>query len=178
MDGVKAAKVWRYSIPNEKFQGWAIIFLDSEGCFAALSDYGDHSYRWNARGFPPGLDFRQFIIQCDDGYLTGKLGQGKREYDPEATLAGVRETIIECRKEKSFTKEHAREEWDSLDGFDNLQTEHDFGRWHDYTDIGDASESYRTRYPRDLQSFIQFVMPKLRALIQAELKSDDNAVAY
>ena len=55
-------KVWRYSFPSIKGEGWAIFFLDETGCFAALSDYGDWSYRWNQRGLPEKLTFRHFLL--------------------------------------------------------------------------------------------------------------------
>ena len=177
-------KVWRYSFPSIKGEGWAIFFLDSVGCFAALSDWGDWSYRWNPRGYEEGdgRDFRHFIITCGDDYLLRKIAP-VQEYDPEATLQSVKEAIIEWRRDRRTTKEDARktlpelipryvarEMWDELSPmYDNLGDSHQFSRWLENTEISDATECYCTKFSEQAKIFLQRCMPRLREAIKNEL---------
>lgn len=165
-------KVWRYSLPNIQSQGWVIAFLDSTGVFCAVSDWGDCSFRWNSRGIPEGQDFRQFLLSCDDYYLTSKLGQNRREYDAEGTLATVRAHILEQRRTREWDKAKSREEWDSLLTYENLGTEFDFTLWCSTTGIACAGELYRTRYVGDVTAFVKHAMPRLREAFKLELESE------
>jgi len=167
----QAGQVWRYSFPNvNNYEGWAIIFLDSAGCFAALSDYGDWSYRWSVLGFAEGEDIRKFLLTCDDDYLLRKLGQGRKEYDPEGTLESAKSAIIEARRDDRWTKDEARDEWDSLKTHDELRNEFDFGMWYSNTKVADAGECHQQRYPNQLKAFIKLEMPRLREVLRQELK--------
>lgn len=161
-------QTWRYSLPSEHGEGWAIIFMDSIGCFTALSDWGDVGYRWPQQGWGPG-DFRKFVIGLDDSYLIGKLGQNRKEYDPEGTLENVKDAIIQARRDGELKKAKAREEWERLDTYDNLYTEYDFTQWLNTTRLDEASSCHCQRYVRDVTSFVERVMPRLRELLKAEL---------
>lgn len=161
-------QTWRYSLPNIRGEGWAIIFLDEIGCFSALSDWGNANYRWPDHGWGEG-DFRKFLLDCDDYYLTGKLGQGRKEYDPEGTLESVKGAIIQARRSGEFTKEVAREEWERLDLYDQLDREFDFSQWYGHTKLFEAGECHCQRYVREVTSFIEHVMPRLREVLKAEL---------
>jgi hypothetical protein len=158
-------KVWRYSIPSVKGQGWAIIFLDETGCFAALSDYGNWSYRWNQRGIPEGTTFRHFLLQCDDDYILRKIAP-QQEFDAEKTQASIKEFILGMRREKQLTAGEAREEWENAD---NVNSEYEFGRWRDYTELPDSGELYCMKYPEDARAFLKHAMPRLRELIKNDL---------
>lgn len=161
-------KTWRYSLPNVKGEGWAIIFMDETGCFTALSDWGDVAYRWNQRGLPPG-GFKHFLLTADDSYLISKFGSQRREYDPENTLASVKDHILSTRRDGSMTKDDAREEWDSLKTYEDLRTEFDFSQWYSTTKLEDAGEFHCMRYVRDVTNFVEKVMPRLRELLRAEV---------
>lgn len=161
-------QIWRYSLPNVKGQGWAIVFLDEAGCFAALSDYGNWSYRWNQRGLPEGLTFRHFLLQCEDDYILRKIAP-KKEYDDEASLAAVRETILGMRREKQLTKDEAREEWELTDSYEGLSDEHQFWGWAQQTELPDTNELYLTKHPEDARRFLEHVMPRLREAIKNEM---------
>lgn len=154
-------ETWRYSLPNEKGEGWVIAFLDSTGCFTALSDWGDVAYRWSAGGWGEG-DFRQFLLQCDDYYLTAKFGRNRREYDPEASLKAAKRAIIETRRHGTFDKEEARAEWDRLKDYDDLGHEYDFGMFYNVTKLQDFGECHCTRYVSDVTAFVKHAMPRLR----------------
>lgn len=177
-------KVWRYSFPSIKGEGWAIFFLDSVGCFAALSDWGDWSYRWNPRGYEEGdgRDFRHFILTCSDDYLLRKLAP-QQEYDPEATLQSVKEAIIEWRRDKHSSrkvtretlpeltpKALARDMWDELRPmYDNLCDPHQFSRWMEHTELQDTTELYCTKFSEQAKIFLQRCMPRLREALKNEL---------
>lgn len=163
---------WRYTFPNDESRnggGWAIVFLDSQGCFSGLSDYGNVAYRWPMAGQVPGREFREFLLGCDDYYLTLKLGQGRKEYDPKGTLQMVKEHILRYRRDDSLTKAEAREEWNRLETYDNLAREFDFSQWYTATGIEDAGEFYCQRYDTDVTAFVEMVMPRLRERMRADL---------
>lgn len=158
-------KFWRYDIPNEKGQGWGILFLDQKGCFAALSDWGDYSYRWAAH-----KDMREFILQCGDDYIMDKLSpRSKMEYDGIATCASVKEQIIENRKDLLFDKEEAFKEWELVIDCHQLEEEGDFRDWASQTEMGDASEFYCKRQPVMIGAFIKNMLPKFREAIRLDL---------
>ena len=164
-----AIETWRISLPNVQGQGWAIIFMDSTGCFAALSDYGDVSYRWNQRGLPDG-GFKRFILKADDYYLTGKFGQGRRVYDGDATYESIKDHILQARKDDSMSKEKARQEYDHLKLHHDLKDrEFDFGLWYNGTELDDAGEFYCQKYDRDVTCFVKFVLPRLREYLRQDL---------
>lgn len=158
-------KFWRYSIPNTNgYEGWAVLFLDNAGCFTALSDYGDWSYRWNQRGMDQP-DMRYFILSCDDDYLLRKINPAK-EYDPEKTTAAIRELILGMRRETQLTKEEARDEWELTS---SLDTEYEFGSWMRDTNLPDASEVWCVKHSEQARAFLKHCMPRLRELIKNEL---------
>lgn len=161
-------KVWRYSFPSVKGEGWAIFFLDETGCFAALSDYGDWSYRWSQRGLPEGLTFRHFLLQCDDDYVLRKIAP-IQEYDPESTLQGIKETISGMRRERQLTKEEARDEWELPYMNEGLCDEFQFWNWAQATELVDTHEFYCTKYSAQARAFIRECMPRLREAIKNDL---------
>jgi hypothetical protein len=161
-------KVWRYSFPSIKGEGWAIFFLDETGCFAALSDYGDWSYRWNQRGLPEETTFRHFLLQCADDYILGKIAP-KQEYDDEGSVVAVKETIIGMRREGQLTKDEAREEWDSIETYENFYSEFNFWDWAKTTSLSEVSELYTQKYSEQARAFLKHCMPRLREAIKNDL---------
>ncbi|MHB1418700.1 MAG: hypothetical protein ACYCX4_03810, partial [Bacillota bacterium] len=108
-------QIWRYYIPSEDgLEGWGIFLLDSTGMFAAVTDYGNYAFRWAYHG---EKDFRKFVIglKNDPGYLLGKVLPNGKVYDGEETIKNIKETIIDVRRDGSWSKEQARKEWDLLD---------------------------------------------------------------
>jgi len=92
---VPVAATWRYHLPNENGEGWAIAFLDSSGVFTSVSDYGDYGHRWPQAGWGPE-DFRAFFLQCDDSYILGKISR-RDEYDGDRTVRAIKDRILELR---------------------------------------------------------------------------------
>jgi len=162
--------MWRYSVPSEEGEGWAILFLDSAGCFAALSDWGDWAYRWNPRGYEEGdaRDFRHFILSCDDDYLLRKLAP-TQEYDGESTFKNVKETIIGLRREGEWTKDEAREEWDKLEYCEGMHSEFNFLDWSRDTKLEDTHEIAVFMYSQQAKMFLARCMPRLREAIKNDL---------
>ncbi len=138
--------------------------MDSIGCFSALSDWGNVAYRWIEAGWGDG-GFRQFILKCDDYYLTSKFGQNRREYDPEGTLKAVLQRLDVAPKRHAFiAKEHAL-----LARYNDLYSEYDFWQWAQDTSL-DLSDGFTCqRYERDVTSFIAKVMPRLRERLKADV---------
>lgn len=164
-------KTWRYSIPNEKYQGWAILFLDDAGCFAALSDYGNYAYRWNANGLGDARDLRDFIVTCDPEYILRKISQ-KTAYDADKTLADVQRTILEKRRWGGWSKERASSEWEEVKYCGYLSAEFHFQTWLEETSLEDAGELARYTYPVDALAFMERAWPRLKASIQADLAAE------
>ena len=164
---------WRYSFPSENGEGWAIIFLDSAGCFAALSDWGNWTYRWNSRGINEP-DFRQFFLTASDEYLLEKLNP-VQEYDPEDTLKAVKQAYLEAfrstswRKRKRFERASAWMELNEM--YNDLYTDSDFDQWLTCNPM-DFDEPWYLRCDRHSQQaeqFIKRVMPRLREAIRKDL---------
>ena len=63
--------VYRYSLPNVGGSGWALVTIGSDGSFAAVSDWGNFAFWWQAMG----CDCRAFIAGAadDQGYFVLKL---------------------------------------------------------------------------------------------------------
>lgn len=158
-------KMWRYSLPSIKGEGWAIIFLDETGCFAALSDYGNWSYRWNQRGIPEGTTFRHFLLRCDDDYILRKIAP-QQEFDAEKTRNNIKELVLGMRRESQLTAGEAREEWENAE---SVNSEYEFWRWHEYTELPESGELYSLKYSEEARAFLKHVMPRLRELIKNDL---------
>lgn len=158
----------RYSFPNVNGMGWAIFFLDEAGCFAALSDYGDWSFRWNMRGMAEGESLRKFLLRCDDDYILRKIAP-KKEYDNQSTVKAVKETILGMRRETQLSAEEAREEWDLIKENSDLDTDYNFWQWCQDTKLEDQHELYQTKYSEQAKAFLEKCMPRLKEAIKNDL---------
>jgi hypothetical protein len=168
---------WRYCLPALPGGGdsWSIIFLDSTGCVAVCSDYGDWCYRWQTR-YCGHDDFRQFLAHADSGYVAHKLGCGRREelqvYDGEATRKHIQRYICERRREGGLSKEEARHEW-ALAGSDledNGQV--GFHEWYLQTEIGDAYEFAVYRMSHGLHHWMTVSFRRLQGILRAQLAAE------
>ena len=165
-----AVTTWRYHLPNENGEGWAIAFLDSIGCFSVLSDYGDYGYRWPESGWsnPQERDFRQFFLGTNDHYVLAKVARSDM-YDGDATLASVKSSILNCRRYGSWSRDHARNEWNLLSEYSGLESREDFAMWYQHTTIDCAyTKAVYTFHPQAI-GFQEYILPRLRAVIRAQL---------
>lgn len=167
-------QTWRFSLPNVDGQGWAIVFMDSAGCFAALSDYGDVLYRWwSAKSLPHAF------LSFGDSYLLDKFSFAKKVYDPKSSLAAVREflleekkLVLEERRGSVMTKAEASKRWmllndeeESIRLYDELDTEAAFVRWTEYSELDDPNEFYMVGPDDDVRAFVKNIVPRLKALL-------------
>lgn len=178
---------WRYVLPSlpKGEDSWSIVFVDSTGCVAVLSDYGDWCYRWVTKhcGFD---DFRKFLVQADWGYVAMKLGLGRedalRVYDGEATRKNIRRRIREARRDGSLSKKQARDEWElaGSDIEDNGLV--GFHEWYQHTKFSDAYECAVYRMSHGLHHWVTVSFPRLKEVLRAELAaektSSEGAVAH
>lgn len=162
--------MWRYAFPSINGEGWAVILMDSSGVFSAVSDYGDYAHYWNHHGCK---DFREFFLGSSRDYMLRKL-HPKKEYDSETTLDVVLSTIIEERRAGTLTKEEARDTWHEVRVHHNdLESEFNFFSWVESGPaITESWELYRDRFPVDAQAFVDNVMPRLAAVLKAELHTE------
>jgi hypothetical protein len=167
-------KFWRYSIPSIDGEGWGIIVLDSTGMFAAVSDYGNAAHHWGHHGCAGIREF--FAKGLSPGYALPKLFYDRQQYDGQETLQLVKEYILDARRMTSFTREKAREEFDLLQQFDGLQSEHDFMRWYEETSISDAGEFYCMGYPASARAFVDKLLPRFYEVVAGELAAEREEI--
>lgn len=177
---MSAPAVWQYRVTGEK-GGWlADVILRADGFFATVSDWGSYAYRWTH----PGMPFREFVAglaRPHDSYLCSKL-ERRDWFDGTQTLKNITGHICEYRRDGSMTKEEAAKEWDLLvdiigDGLHvDLRNEemdlHQFHQWYSQTSIDAAHEFGRYDFRPDVRAFCAEVMPRLAALIRAELAAE------
>lgn len=125
-------KLWFYRLraTDGKDFEWAEVVIGSNGFFAAVSDYGNYSFRWTHFGD----DFRQFVLGIGPDYVHGKImgcsGRRSEVYDEAATLKGVRKSICALRRSLTLTREEARDAFEELKwDFAELYTSSDLERW-------------------------------------------------
>lgn len=166
-------KMYRYVVPSDAHrEGWGIFIIDSTGYFSAVSDYGDYAYLWNAHGM---ADFRQFVVRLarDWDYAATKLGgyDKNHRFDTERTGKDLKRELLNMRRERALEKEDAREEWDNIHDFQhgNLSVE----QWYERSTVfSNPSEHMRYRRDSDLEAFCKKLLPRLAAVVRAELEAE------
>ena len=163
----------RYVIPSEQGEGWAEVVIGSNGFFAAVSDYGDYCYSWSAHGRE---DFRLFVIELEQDwdYAATKLGGYEKNhvFDAEATAKSIKKEVLERRRQKSITLERAQEEREYAEELErkNISIE----QWAERTNLDDPSEYMVHRRARDLEAFCKKLVPRLAAMIRAEMEAEHS----
>ena len=160
---------------------WARIWITDDGCFTTLSDHGNFGYWWSC----PGCEFRKFLCEMDDYYLSRKLAVGRHEFDGEASVKTIRSRICDLRRQQCLTREQAQAEWDLVhpkpssgwgDGmrgaFSNMDNEIEAHEWYVATDLGDAAELLKYRTPMQIQMFIKRLWPLFVAQLREELAQE------
>lgn len=149
----------------------ALVVITDDGYFSTVSDYGSYAYWWSSAGD----DFRRFLIGRDDDYVVGKLAPGY-EYHGDATLAAVKEAIIQVRRSGALTRDEARDEWELMDDHSEMQQHCDFAMWSATTAIESAHECYRSRRSPRAVAFYAKVWPALCVALRAELAAEACAI--
>ncbi|WP_426751753.1 hypothetical protein [Myxococcus sp. Y35] len=172
--------VYQYRLRTPKGAWLADVILRSDGFFATVSDWGNYAFRWTS----PGRPFREFVagLETSPDYVCSKLE--KRDWwDARATLKSIREHIIEYRRDGSYSKEEAKEAWESvveaLGCWSRREArsvdEMDIGQfmaWCAETKVEMPYEFGRYDYPPDVRSFAREVMPALATAIREQLKAE------
>lgn len=164
---------WRYAIPNVKSEGWAVVHMDSRGFFGVCSDFGNYAYHWYDFGTQ---DFREFLIECNDGYLASKLSMGwPAEFMEDASQQNVKRAILRARRSQELTSAEARAEWQLAD---SISCPVSFGSWLEFTKVGDAWELAAYENCPRLRWFCLRVMPRVREAIRADLEKEKHEQAH
>lgn len=170
-------KLYRYVLRNEpgQGQGWAIVVLGSDGFFSSISDYGNYCNGWGHHGC---ADFREFVRDLgrkgEGSYFMGKVGR-KDNLNLEATVARLREWLLEYRRDGRITAEryqHDARLLRALEGRD-IDLAVYFNDREVYFD--DYCGTYD--YPCQLRMFADKVLPRLADLIDAELAAEAAVAA-
>lgn len=167
-------KTYTYAYKGEPGSGfyWQILFLTDTGLFSTVGDVGE----WGYSAFSCN-DIRKFVLNLDPNdtyYLPTKLAKGRKtEFNGRQTLKAAKFHILEYRKMGSFTREEAREAWDSL------PNEHDSKEeWTEYLSgyinvFGcEWYEFLQMDWDPMLISFCKNSLPGLQALIRKELEEE------
>lgn len=76
------------------------------------SSFGQFCHTWNSCAVP----FKQFLLGIDfDSFMTKCLGKDFLVFDGAASVAKVKQTILEHRREEGISADDARELWDSIE---------------------------------------------------------------
>ena len=159
-------KHWRYSVPSKEGEGWAVLFLDDSGIFAAASDYGNYVYSHFCCN-----SIRHFVanLRCDHYILDKLTGGNKTEYNSKRTVQVLKELICTNRRENYWNKAMAREEWDNISLYDLDNYCWDIDGWLKATNIDCACEYLRYDFCGQAVAFVERALPRLQEKIKQEL---------
>jgi hypothetical protein len=166
-------KSWRYALPSEKGEGWAIVHMDSRGFFATCSDYGNYAYHWSSFG----EDFRSFMLHMerDYDYFGNKLDHDKwHSFSLEQTVKHIKQRILERRREGRFDKDEALEEWECVRDLDdgNISWEEWVKSQKLYEDWSAAADLACHEPRGDILAFCKKTLPRLCKILKAELEAE------
>lgn len=167
-------KCWRYYMPCQQGEGWAVVFLDSMGVLSTVSDWGNWGYRWSNWGHE---DFRSFVLSLRADYLTEKFAPG-RVFSGSKTAEAVRRHIVENRKDRTFSKEQAQEEWDLIEEYTPFNDAADFDDWIGRTKLEEPWFFATLANHPMAESFCARVLPRLKDAIRAELAAEQPEVRH
>lgn len=119
---VKVAPVERFIIRAKR--EWAFVYVDEyTGVFAATGSYGTYAYCWTHRG---GRTLKQFLADLDFEYFMGKTRPDYKRFDFDKSIEGIKQRVIECRRDGSIDQAQAREAWGEIDDLGHTQHEGEF----------------------------------------------------
>jgi len=125
---------------HDGFDRCRLCWQDETGHVIIASSYGHWQYYWTSIG---NRTLAQFLAKLDMHYMGGKmLGIGIDVNCDRSTIQCIREHIIEYRRDCTYTKEFAREEWQTVDSWESGMLM-DFREWCETTKIDDAYELRR-----------------------------------
>lgn len=160
---------------------WATVIVgDPE--FVIISDYGTWGHIWDSRG--KNTSMMEFVIQCDDDYFMGKLSDGPREFDHDASMRQLRDEIEDWKHNNEGEDIDAviSQVDDEVNNLEDMSYLMEFSIFLSNSTI--ASEVYgsdlcngpvKMTYPNELRMFVQKCWPDIKAefekLVVKEKKS-------
>jgi hypothetical protein len=161
-------RVWRYYLPSENGEGWGVAFVDSTGCLAIISDWGNYAYKWSSFG----ECFRSFLIRVNTGYLLSKVARSPcpPAIDVAKTAVAAKRAISELRRHQEISAEEAREEWDLVEA--ELESDGVYEYWLRTTCLCDAHELLVEAVDHQAVAMADKLWPRLVAAMRAELERE------
>lgn len=145
---------------------WAFIYVDEDtGVFSCYSSFGTYAYCWTHIG---ERTLKEFLTNLDFGYFMGKTRKEYLRFDPEATVRGIKDYIIEQRQGGSLTRDEARSAWsDAEDLWHGNAAEffNDLCSSNALMDLygGDYCDIARERPDSDSRGFWKIIWPEFTA---------------
>jgi len=170
-------KLYRYYLPSEKCEGWAEIVVGSNGFFAAVSDYGNYSFRWTSFG---DRDFRDFLLRLDGDYVRSKLDPST-VFDAEATEKACRLLVGKCYKHQgnpggTMDKDDVV---DALEMLHSVRCQEEWGQWVEewstplYKFNEEPWRDCLCEKPRPaIMAFVERTLPRLKDAIRSEMEME------
>lgn len=168
-----AIKTWRYDIPGEPefhpatFVGRGTIFLGNDGCFSAITDYGNWSYKWQGKYD----DFRWWFVGFGAFYVLEKIAK-QTELNIKDGAKYIQELIDQDRiNEDELTKFLNDDEQGYLD---DLVEDLDLDAWCRVSHWGSDSEIYQSfyDYPEQAKHFVNVFLPRAQTIVIQDLQSN------
>lgn len=160
--------------------GWAVFTIDEFGMFNCQSDYGDYNYMWPNHG---RKSFKHFILELarDTSYLLKKVTKADT-FDYEKSLENWKIEIVRERRERSCTKEQARNAWEVITGLDDYSGSPDILLYQiiDSDAINDIWDEphYVFNVDRDYSpqalAFAHEVMPMFADILRKEIEEGET----
>ncbi len=166
---MKKLKVWQYTLPPLRGEGWAIIILREDGYFSTVSDFGNYAYLWTSTGCK---DFREFLLTADrDWHYFAKKLNPKTHVDNRESIKNLLEELFRRRRQRKISKEDARnifeiigtydEDWEGLLRDQDTDLTREFPETWNYT---------ITSLDSDVIGFCQKILPRLNVILRKQLK--------
>lgn len=162
-------KIYFYQVRPPGRSEWARIWLTDDGCFSTVSDYGNYGYWWGS----PGGEIRRFLIGLGPDYVLTKLTSGKRDkINGQKSVKRIQEYILSHRRERDWSKERAREEWDLLQEHSDLDDIFNQVHWYEQTTIDCAYEYLVYEGSQQAAAFVRELWPLFVEELRKELEAE------
>jgi len=162
-------KFWRYYLPSENGEGYAIIFIDSTGVFSAVSDFGNYGHIWGATG---SQSIREFLLDSEkDWHYFAKKLDPKDIVDWDATQKRILDHLQSNYREGNYDGETFKEETRLL-AASPITDEWSFHNWYQDTTLVDAHEFQVRRLSYQVEMFVKKTMKRLCAVLKVELANE------
>lgn len=95
--------------------GWAVLMWDSRGIVTLHTDHGSWVYQWPPQNLGAGVSMPEFLAKLESSYAGKKfMGLAFKLLDVEGTVVGVKEHVLQGRRDGDFASDEAREIWNEV----------------------------------------------------------------